>query len=64
MGVDGIITDGGSSIICAGIRVMLTSPLLAPNVLRRWAQQQKLLVAPRYAKYRVLACLAKYQEIT
>ncbi|KIJ45617.1 hypothetical protein M422DRAFT_206908 [Sphaerobolus stellatus SS14] len=35
----------------------------APDILRRWAQQQKLPVAPRYPKYSVLACLEKYNQI-
>ncbi|KAF8480658.1 PLC-like phosphodiesterase [Gautieria morchelliformis] len=34
----------------------------APDVLRRWAQQHKLSVAPRYPKYQVLACLANHQQ--
>ncbi|KAF8592072.1 PLC-like phosphodiesterase [Ramaria rubella] len=35
----------------------------SPDALRRWAQQHKLSVAPRYPKYNVLACLAKHQRI-
>ncbi|KAF8480662.1 PLC-like phosphodiesterase [Gautieria morchelliformis] len=35
----------------------------SPNVLRRWAQQHKLSVAPRYPKYRVLACLEKHRQV-
>ncbi|KZS96170.1 PLC-like phosphodiesterase [Sistotremastrum niveocremeum HHB9708] len=31
-----------------------------PDVLRRWAKQQALLVAPKYPKQRVLSCLQKH----
>ncbi|GJJ09506.1 hypothetical protein Clacol_003729 [Clathrus columnatus] len=31
-----------------------------PDVLRRWAQQHKLPVAPRYPKYNVLTCLNRF----
>jgi len=34
-----------------------------PDVLRRWAQQQNLLVAPKYPKKRVLACLQQYLDL-
>jgi len=34
----------------------------SPDALRRWAQQKKLSVAPRFPKYRVLACLEKYNQ--
>lgn len=33
-----------------------------PDVLRRWAQQHKLPVAPRYSKHDVLSCLNKYSR--
>ncbi|KAH7924020.1 PLC-like phosphodiesterase [Leucogyrophana mollusca] len=33
-----------------------------PNVVRRWAKQQGLSVAPKYPKQRVLSCLEKHMQ--
>jgi len=33
-----------------------------PSVVRRWAQQRGLPVAPKYPKHRVLACLKKHMK--
>ncbi|OJA18797.1 hypothetical protein AZE42_00855 [Rhizopogon vesiculosus] len=49
--VEGLIKDGADGIITD-----------YPNVVRRWAKQQGLLVAPKYPKQRVFSCLYQHMQ--
>lgn len=56
-GVDGIITDCTSC--CARCRPP-SQHTTDPSIVRRWAKQQGLAVAPKYPKQRVFSCLEKH----
>ncbi|OAX44849.1 PLC-like phosphodiesterase [Rhizopogon vinicolor AM-OR11-026] len=49
--VEELIKDGADGIITD-----------YPNVVRRWAKQQGLLVAPKYPKQRVFSCLYQHMQ--
>ena len=59
-GADGIITD--CELEVASARLLLTECISDPNVVRRWAKQNGLSVAPKYPKQRVLSCLHQHMH--